>query len=440
VSADDIPEPIDLAGMEVPPEVIERVPAQVAQIYRVAPVRFDPKSDTLTFAAADVDNLPARDDLRFLFGCRVEFLPSNEEAVADAIERYYPFDIEAELRETVEEFENPTPPPTAGVRAARTLRRLGGRIRSGVSGLFGGMTGNERNEDEELGDDSPEIRFVSAAIAATIRERAGGFLLEATEEGCRLSLLAGGLPRELMMIPRAFGQICMERVKHMAGMDRPGLHPDPPNAGLIMITLYGRRHVCHVTMSSSESGESAEILVEGQTFIFISIGSSIEPEKNIPAALARLWDHARVLRYSPFYHTPAIGRPDDPDFYNCVVSVWTRLDPRELKFDALRKIEAELGRVRTDDGCAPRTIDLDLLLYGDLVVDEPDLRLPDPDILERPWLAAGLLELEPELVMPDTAKPLAGLVPPEARAGLEPVRIFTEKVWEKLKNEREARR
>jgi 7,8-dihydro-6-hydroxymethylpterin-pyrophosphokinase len=71
-----------------------------------------------------------------------------------------------------------------------------------------------------------------------------------------------------------------------------------------------------------------------------------------------------------------------------------------LKFEVLRRIEAALGRRRGPDKYAPRPIDLDLLLYGDSVVEEPDLVLPDPDLRTRPFLAAALQELAPGLIEP----------------------------------------
>ena len=91
----------------------------------------------------------------------------------------------------------------------------------------------------------------------------------------------------------------------------------------------------------------------------------------------------------------------------------------------LRRIESELGRVRSADRYAPRTIDLDLLLYGDLVIDEPGLRIPDPDIRIRPFIAVPLLELEPGLVMPDTGEAIAGLIDEGRRAQMQPARDIT---------------
>jgi 7,8-dihydro-6-hydroxymethylpterin-pyrophosphokinase len=105
---------------------------------------------------------------------------------------------------------------------------------------------------------------------------------------------------------------------------------------------------------------------------------------------------------------------------------------RYLKFEVLRGIEAELGRVRTEDKYAARTVDLDIAIYGDAVVSEPDLRIPDPDIRKRPFIAVPLLELAPFLMLPDTGEALSSLASAKARADLEPVSSFTARLRKKV--------
>jgi 7,8-dihydro-6-hydroxymethylpterin-pyrophosphokinase len=96
-----------------------------------------------------------------------------------------------------------------------------------------------------------------------------------------------------------------------------------------------------------------------------------------------------------------------------------------LKRGVLRLIESELGRVRSRESYAPRTIDLDLLLYGNLVIHDRELCIPDPDIRVRPFLAVPLLELKPDLVLPDTDEPLASVRSASDRRGMEPVPELT---------------
>lgn len=160
--------------------------------------------------------------------------------------------------------------------------------------------------------------------------------------------------------------------------------------------------------------------------VLVAVGSNIEPERNVPAALDMLSHQARLTGVSTFYRTASLGRPEQPSFLNGVVRIETRLSARALKFDVLRAIERRLGRVRTQDAFAPRPIDLDTALYGHEVIDEPDLRVPDPDIRERPFLAIPLLELEPDLVLSDTGEKLASLVRPEWASTMRPDAALTE--------------
>ncbi len=143
--------------------------------------------------------------------------------------------------------------------------------------------------------------------------------------------------------------------------------------------------------------------------VYIGVGSNIAPETNIVAALERLKSYATITGVSTIYRTPALLRPEQPPYLNGVIRVRTTLDARPLKFEVLRGIETALGRIRTDDAYAARPIDLDILLFDALIVVEDDLRIPDPDIRERAFLSAGLRELDPGLVLPDTGERVAGL-------------------------------
>jgi 2-amino-4-hydroxy-6-hydroxymethyldihydropteridine diphosphokinase len=140
---------------------------------------------------------------------------------------------------------------------------------------------------------------------------------------------------------------------------------------------------------------------------YVALGSNINPQVNILQSLLMLKSYITIAAISNFYRTSPVGRPEQPDFINGVVKIRTDRSPRELKFEVLRKIEEKLGRVRSEDKFAPRTIDLDMILYGVTVVDEPDLCLPDPSIRLYPFVAVPLLEIASELILPDTQTPLA---------------------------------
>ena len=132
---------------------------------------------------------------------------------------------------------------------------------------------------------------------------------------------------------------------------------------------------------------------------FIGVGSNIEPAKNVRAAVRSLAQQTRLAGISMVYCTNALDRPEQPPYFNCVVEIGTEAPPVEIKHGILRPIEHSLGRKRTGDKYAPRTIDLDLIVYGNLVMDAEDIKLPDPEILERPFLAIPLFELAPDLVL-----------------------------------------
>lgn len=101
---------------------------------------------------------------------------------------------------------------------------------------------------------------------------------------------------------------------------------------------------------------------------YLSLGSNIEPEKNLPEALRRLSSIVEIGSTSSVWKTPSIGY-EGPDFLNAVVCVSTDLDAHSLKEDHLCRIEEEMGRVRFINKNAPRTIDLDILLFNDQVLD-----------------------------------------------------------------------
>jgi len=125
---------------------------------------------------------------------------------------------------------------------------------------------------------------------------------------------------------------------------------------------------------------------------FISVGSNIEPERHISAALTALVQRTEVTASSTFYRTAPIGNADQPMFVNGVWLIRTDLEPRAVRDDLLTPVENLLGRRRSADKFAPRTIDLDLVLYNDLCVVDGDLRLPHPDIA-RSFVHGPIVEL-----------------------------------------------
>jgi 2-amino-4-hydroxy-6-hydroxymethyldihydropteridine diphosphokinase len=159
---------------------------------------------------------------------------------------------------------------------------------------------------------------------------------------------------------------------------------------------------------------------------YIAIGSNIEPQDNILNALIALKTYVTISAISNFYRTTPIGKREQQEFINGVIKIQTIVGPRRLKFDILRKIEEELGRERSADKYAARTIDLDIVLYGKMTLDEPDLHLPDPSIRIYHFVAAPLLEIAPELILPDTRTPLAHEPVVKQKADMQLLPEFTE--------------
>ena len=143
-----------------------------------------------------------------------------------------------------------------------------------------------------------------------------------------------------------------------------------------------------------------------KNWAFISLGSNIAPERNLPQAVQRLAEHCHLLATSPVYETKPVGKTDQPNFLNAAVLVETDLTASELKTQVLHPIEQELGRVRTADKNAPRTIDLDISLFNDEVLEVERRRIPDPEILEFSHIARPLADLAPQQVHPETGQTL----------------------------------
>jgi len=139
------------------------------------------------------------------------------------------------------------------------------------------------------------------------------------------------------------------------------------------------------------------------TKAFVGIGSNLgEPERQIAAAIDQLYSEEEidVLAVSELRETEPVGYQNQPSFLNGAALIETTLSAREL-LERLLGIETGLGRVRGEGPrFGPRTIDLDLLLYGAETIDEPGLRVPHPRLAERRFALEPLAELDPDLEVP----------------------------------------
>ncbi len=141
--------------------------------------------------------------------------------------------------------------------------------------------------------------------------------------------------------------------------------------------------------------------------VYILLGSNIDKERNLPQAVRLLAQLERVAAVSSVYETAPVGLEDQPHFLNAAIQVETELSAAVFRRQILTQIERLLGRVRTDDKNAPRTIDADMILFNDAVFDlDKTHRIPDPDLLQFPHVAVPIAELAPDLMHPETGERL----------------------------------
>lgn len=144
------------------------------------------------------------------------------------------------------------------------------------------------------------------------------------------------------------------------------------------------------------------------TRVYLALGSNLaDPLHQVDAALAALDTLPQTTRVatSSLYRTPPYGPPDQPDYLNAVVALETDLAAETL-LDHTQRIEREHGRVRKAERWGPRTLDLDILLFGDAVINTPCLTVPHYDMHNRAFMLLPLLEIAPQLTLPD-GTPLA---------------------------------
>jgi 2-amino-4-hydroxy-6-hydroxymethyldihydropteridine diphosphokinase len=139
------------------------------------------------------------------------------------------------------------------------------------------------------------------------------------------------------------------------------------------------------------------------TRAYVGLGSNLGDREHM------LWGAIHMLAFNPevdvvavssIRETDPVGFEDQPRFLNAAVAIETDLEPRAL-LDLLLSVERELGRTREGPRFGPRTIDLDLLLYGDELIDEPGLTVPHPRLQERKFVLEPLVELDPDLIVPE---------------------------------------
>ena len=180
-----------------------------------------------------------------------------------------------------------------------------------------------------------------------------------------------------------------------------GAHDWRPSRQVVVRSqIIKNEAVCRFLLDSRAFRRETSLVAETA---YLSLGSNLgDRAANLRAALAQLDVAGRLLAVSAFYETQPVDVPDQPWFLNCVAAIETDKTPRELLQLALR-VEAAMGRLRMREKGA-RKIDIDIVLFGDWVVDEPGLRIPHPAMHQRRFVLKPLVEIAPEARHPGLGK------------------------------------
>jgi 2-amino-4-hydroxy-6-hydroxymethyldihydropteridine diphosphokinase len=140
---------------------------------------------------------------------------------------------------------------------------------------------------------------------------------------------------------------------------------------------------------------------------YLSLGSNIDPETNLRTALELLAVQTRLVAVSSVWENRPVGLAEQPSFLNAAAIVETELTAEQLKREVLAAIEQRLGRLRQADKNAPRPIDLDIMLFNQEIIELGHRHIPDPEIVERPFVAIPLAEIAPDYRHPELGQTLS---------------------------------
>ncbi|MCI0777679.1 MAG: 2-amino-4-hydroxy-6-hydroxymethyldihydropteridine diphosphokinase [Chloroflexi bacterium] len=166
----------------------------------------------------------------------------------------------------------------------------------------------------------------------------------------------------------------------------------------------------------------------GDTTVYLALGSNLgDRRQNLIAALDGLAPDVRVEAVSSLYETDPVGPPDQQDYYNAVCRARTSLQPREL-LAVVKQVERDVGRTE-GPRWGPRLIDIDILLCGDVIVDEPELHVPHREMAKRAFVLVPLAELAADLTHPAEDKTTIGEL--LANVDASGVRLLADAGWER---------
>lgn len=140
--------------------------------------------------------------------------------------------------------------------------------------------------------------------------------------------------------------------------------------------------------------------------VYLSLGSNIAPEVNLPATVKLLAELTELLAVSSVWETRPVGFLAQANFLNAAAIVSTPLSAPQFQEQVIRVIEQQRQRVRERNKNGPRTIDLDIILFNRQILDLAHHHIPDPDLLQRPFVALPLAEIAPDYQHPETGQTL----------------------------------
>lgn len=140
---------------------------------------------------------------------------------------------------------------------------------------------------------------------------------------------------------------------------------------------------------------------------YLCLGSNIEPEDNLKVAIRMLATLTNLVAVSSVWETKPLGLTHQPNFLNAAAIVETDLSAAQLKQEVINRIEQSVGRVRQVDKNAPRPVDIDLMLFNRQIFQLGNRHIPDPEIVERPFVAITLAEIAPNYQHPETGQTLS---------------------------------
>ncbi len=143
---------------------------------------------------------------------------------------------------------------------------------------------------------------------------------------------------------------------------------------------------------------------------YLSLGSNIEAEHCLPEAVRRLAAYGRVCAVSGVLESPALGDPAQANYLNVAILLETSFSAAELWDEVIPKIETGMERIRSADKYSARRIDIDLMLFNHQVIQHGRHRVPSPEILERPFVALTLAQIDPDYAHPETGQSLQAIV------------------------------